>query len=35
MGRERARLFTWERSARLTLASYERALSVPTGAAGA
>ena len=35
MGRERARLFTWERSARLTLASYERALSVGTGAAGA
>jgi alpha-1,3-rhamnosyl/mannosyltransferase len=35
MGRERARLFTWERSARLTLASYERALSVRTGAAHA
>ena len=31
-GRERVRAFTWERTARLTLASYERALAAPAGA---
>jgi glycosyltransferase involved in cell wall biosynthesis len=31
-GRERARLFTWERTARLTLESYGRALSTRAGA---